>query len=92
MAKKAEESEIDSRADAENVDEILARLDALVSSLEKGDLPLEKSFETFKNGMELYNKGLKRLAQIEKQVQIILDDDGTTADFEPAAGRAKEED
>ena len=50
----------------------LAELEKLVSTLEKGDLPLEKTLEQFERGIALTRRCQKELQQAEQKVEILL--------------------
>lgn len=66
---------------AKSFEENLIELEALVLSLEKGDVPLEEAIATFEKGMKL-SKGLEtslksaeeKLAKIMKDEQEVLFD------------------
>ncbi len=50
----------------------LEELEKVVSQLENGDLPLEKSLELFENGMKLSEGCRKQLQDAEAKVEILL--------------------
>lgn len=52
----------------------LSRLEALVSSLEKGDLSLEKSLNVFEEGVRLSKNCVQLLNEAEKKVEFLLHD------------------
>jgi len=57
---------------AENdFEKALERLSVIVSGLEKGDLPLEKSLRLFEEGVQLSRYCSERLAQAEKRIQVL---------------------
>ena len=58
-------------------EEILARLQRVVSALEQGDLPLEKSLAVFEEGVRLSRLGARRLDEAERRVEILLENDRT---------------
>lgn len=64
-------------------EENMQRLEQIVRAMEKGDVPLEKSLELFREGTDLVNKCGMLLDEAELQVKMI------TADAE---GRPVEED
>jgi len=49
-------------------------LEALVSHLESGDLPLEVSLKEFEKGIQLSRRCQKALNNAEQRVKILLDD------------------
>ena len=49
----------------------LAELDAIVSEMESGQLPLEASLAAYKRGAELLQYCRQQLAAAEQQVQIL---------------------
>jgi len=59
----------------------LARLQEIVTSLEQGDLPLEKGVALFKEGTELARSCRKQLKEARHKVQIYSQ--GLLQDFDP---------
>jgi exodeoxyribonuclease VII small subunit len=55
-------------------EEALARLEAIVSELERGQLPLEDSMRIFEEGMKLSKTCLKMLEDAERKVEILIKD------------------
>jgi exodeoxyribonuclease VII small subunit len=55
---------------------LMEELERIVSQLESGDLPLEKSIELFEKGMGLAAAGTRKLDAAEKKVQMLLEEDG----------------
>lgn len=49
----------------------LAELEALVSQMESGQLPLEQSLAAYKRGAELLQYCQKSLADVEQQVRLL---------------------
>jgi len=49
----------------------LAELEALVSKMESGQLPLEQSLAAYKRGAELLQYCQKSLADVEQQVRLL---------------------
>jgi exodeoxyribonuclease VII small subunit len=58
----------------ESFETILKDLEAVVDTLEAGDLPLEDALEKFEHGIRLSREGAKRLEEAERRVQEILKD------------------
>ncbi len=65
-------------------EQALSDLEALVDSLEKGDLSLEASLEAFERGIGLARTCQKTLDQAEQRVQI-LSAKSADAELEPFA-------
>lgn len=55
----------------------LTQLEAIVTRLENGDLPLEKALKEFENGVQLAKLGQERLQQAEQRIQILLQKNAT---------------
>ncbi|HHE3463311.1 exodeoxyribonuclease VII small subunit [Pasteurella multocida] len=66
MAKKSTEK---TELDFENT---LQQLEAIVTRLESGELPLESALEEFERGIRLAHLGQERLQQAEQRIQILL--------------------
>jgi exodeoxyribonuclease VII small subunit len=63
---------------AEPYDAIVERLEKLVVELEGGKLPLEKSLETFAEGVRLAREAGRKLDEAERRVELLLRaDDGS---------------
>jgi len=59
----------------------LEELEALVTKLEKGDLPLEESLKEFERGVALTRSCQKELKEAEQKVSL-LTDKGEEQDFD----------
>ncbi len=55
-------------------EEAMARLETIVSELEKGDLPLDESLKIFEEGIRLSKSCLKMLDDAERKVEILVQD------------------
>ena len=77
MARKAVEPTLD-------FETTLTRLEAIVTRLENGDLPLEEALKEFENGVQLAKLGQERLQQAEQRIQILLQKNATVelADYQ----------
>jgi exodeoxyribonuclease VII small subunit len=53
----------------------LKRLEAVLESLEHGDLPLEESLAAFEEGVKLVKFCQQKLDEVEKKVELLLKDD-----------------
>lgn len=59
-------------------EEAIENLEKIVTELETGELPLDKSVENFKKGMELSNYCSNLLDEAEKTISILVEQrDGT---------------
>lgn len=67
---------------APSFEEALAELEALVESLEKGELSLEDSLKSFERGVSLTRTCQQALKEAEQKVQI-LSGKGPDAGLEP---------
>ena len=52
----------------------MARLEAIVGELEKGDLPLDESLKIFEEGIRLSKSCLRVLEDAEKKVEVLVQD------------------
>jgi exodeoxyribonuclease VII small subunit len=55
-------------------EEALARLEAIVAELERGELPLEDSMRVFEEGIKLSRVCLKMLEEAERKVEVLVKD------------------
>jgi len=68
----------------------LTELEAIVTMLENGDLPLEESLDLFEQGIKLSRECRERLAKAERRIEILLKDaDGNLSanQMEPESAR-----
>lgn len=54
-----------------NFEQALAELNAIVDTMEQGELPLEKSLEHFEKGVALIRQCQKALSEAEQKVAIL---------------------
>jgi exodeoxyribonuclease VII small subunit len=66
-------------------EEALARLESIVSHLERGDLSLEASMERFEDGIALSRVCAKKLAVAEARIQKLVDGANGEMYVEPIA-------
>lgn len=52
----------------------LTELEAIVTKLESGDLPLEQSLELFEKGIKLSRECRDRLANAERRIEVLMKD------------------
>lgn len=55
-------------------EQAMARLEAIVGELEKGDLPLDESLKIFEEGIRLSKSCLRVLEDAEKKVEVLVQD------------------
>src|SRR3989304_7734829 len=55
-------------------EDALARLETIVTELEKGDKPLEEALKIFEEGVRLSKSCMKMLEEAERKVEILLKD------------------
>jgi exodeoxyribonuclease VII small subunit len=61
----------------------MARLEAIVQELEKGDVALEQSLKLFEEGIKLSRICNKRLEEAERKVEILIKDKAGNITAEP---------
>lgn len=76
----AKENTVDERE--LTLEESFARLDELVEKLEDRDVPLEMSFQIYKEGMDLLKKCSEKIDLVEKKMRQI-NEDGQLGEFIP---------
>lgn len=64
-------------------EEVMKRLEQIVSSLEKGNLPLDESLKVFEEGVKLSKNCLRILDDAEKKVEILLKEKGDKGRLKP---------
>jgi exodeoxyribonuclease VII small subunit len=72
-------------------EEAMNQLEAIVTRLEAGDVPLEEALEQFKVGMDLSKYCQDTLNNAEKTLTKIVNADGSEVDFEEPASRSEGE-
>lgn len=65
-------------------DQSLIRLESLVTTLERGDIPLEEALDLFEQGVKLARECQGSLREAQQKVEILLADGETRQPFEPA--------
>ncbi|MBI1822878.1 MAG: exodeoxyribonuclease VII small subunit [Nitrospirae bacterium] len=68
-------------------EEAMSRLEEIVKSLEKGDLPLDKAMASFEEGVTLSKICMKHLEEADRKVEILIqnkDGEKQTAPFQIA--------
>jgi exodeoxyribonuclease VII small subunit len=69
----------------------LERLEGIVDSLEKGDLPLEDSLKIFEEGMELVNFCSRKLEEAEQKVTLLIQEGSGRVSQQPFEPERKDE-
>ncbi|MDQ0088211.1 exodeoxyribonuclease VII small subunit [Paenibacillus anaericanus] len=59
-----------------NFEDAMNQLEDVVSQLENGDVPLEKAIDLFQKGMQLSQLCSQKLAQVERKIEMIVENDG----------------
>ncbi len=67
-------------------EEAMAALEAVVSALEKGEVPLEKSIKLYDRGAALKAHCAGKLAQAEEKVELIRAAEGRAVGVTPVEG------
>lgn len=87
MAGKPEAPEV-SATPSPGFEQSFAQLEALVSQLESGDLPLDQALARFEQGIRLTRECQSALSAAQQKVQLLLQrgESITMEDFDPIAG------
>ncbi|GJL51048.1 exodeoxyribonuclease VII small subunit [Candidatus Nitrospira salsa] len=59
---------------AQKFEQALARLETIVTELERGELPLDESLKIFEEGIKLSKTCMKVLDDAERKVEILVQD------------------
>lgn len=70
----------------------MERLEGIVESLEKGDLPLEDSLKIFEEGMELVNFCSRKLEEAQQKITLLIREGGGKYSQQPFEPGEKTED
>jgi exodeoxyribonuclease VII small subunit len=62
-------------------EEAIKEIETIVQKLEQGDVPLEKAIEYFQEGIKLSQICKEKLTKVEKQMTMILNEQGEQAPF-----------
>lgn len=57
-----------------SLDKCFEELEAIVETLERGNIPLEESLKLFERGMALSRRCMKELEAIEQRIEMIVED------------------
>ena len=70
------------KAEPKSIEEIFERLESIISNLESGDIPLDKSLILFEQGITLAETCRVQLNAAEQKVQELMKDKGGLVDEE----------
>lgn len=75
------------RKKAVDFEKALSELEALVSTMEKGDMSLEESLKAFEAGIKLTRDCQAKLSEAEQKVEMLIEQQGELqlTDFDPDA-------
>lgn len=75
------------RKKAVDFEKALSELEALVSTMEKGDMSLEDSLKAFETGIKLTRDCQAKLSEAEQKVEMLIEQQGELqlTDFDPDA-------
>lgn len=88
MKEKAAKLEAGAEQPEIHFEEAMNQLEDIVSQLERGDVPLEKAIDLFQQGMKLSQLCGQKLTQVERKIEMIVEEDGQTGKqpFQPPIG------
>jgi exodeoxyribonuclease VII small subunit len=61
-----------SESDALSFEQVLDKLEGVVTELERGELPLEQALAAFERGVMLSRKGASLLDDAERRIEVLL--------------------
>lgn len=61
-----------SESDALSFEQVLEKLEGVVTDLERGELPLEQALAAFERGVMLSRKGASLLDDAERRIEVLL--------------------
>lgn len=76
MTEKMQENQ-----EEKSLGELFSGLDEVIANLEKEDVSLEESFSFYHRGMDLLKMCNDKIDRVEKQMQILLDEEGNIHEF-----------
>jgi len=68
-------------ATKQSFEKTLEALNTVVTTLEKGELPLEEALKHFKHGIKLTQSCQKSLEEAQQKVQMLLEEEDKLTDF-----------
>jgi exodeoxyribonuclease VII small subunit len=60
-------------------EQVLERLEGVVTELERGELPLDQALAAFERGVTLARDGAQRLDEAERRIELLLGDGDKSA-------------
>ena len=72
-------------------EECLQRLEAIVSALEAGNLPLEESLKVFEEGIVLSRRCARNLEEAERRIELLAKDESGELTTKPFTFEPDEE-
>lgn len=72
-----------------NFEDAMNQLEEVVAQLENGDVPLEKAIDLFQKGMQLSQLCSQKLAQVERKIEMIVEN-GAEIEKKPFAPLGEE--
>ncbi|MDO4344489.1 MAG: exodeoxyribonuclease VII small subunit [Eubacteriales bacterium] len=80
MAKKNEQESMQEKSEM-TLEEAFAELDGVLETLERRDITLEESFQTYQKGMELLKECNRKIDRVEKKMQV-MNEEGDLDEFQ----------
>ena len=77
----------ETKVEALSFEDALAQLDTIVTTLERGDVPLEDSIAQFEMGMKLARRCEDRLNESEQKVAVLLREGPALVEVDMESGR-----
>jgi exodeoxyribonuclease VII small subunit len=84
MKRKETEPEEAAANEGLSFEQMMERLEKLVSHMERGDLSLEESIRSFEEGVKLVKQCTAVLGQAEKRIQRLTEEGAGLAETQPA--------
>ena len=72
--------------EALSFEQAMEKLEQIVAKLENGDVPLEKAIDLFQEGMQLSKLCGGKLEQVERKIEMLVEQNGTVVKKPFAAG------
>lgn len=85
MARTSKKKAESDAAPPPSIDVMLDGLEAVVTELESGELPLEEALRKFEEGVKLARQGEQVLESVEERIEALLGDAEGTEPFEAHA-------
>ena len=85
MKRKGTEPDVSPGTEGPSFEQMMGRLEELVSTLERGDLSLEESIRAFEEGIKLVKECTAVLGQAEKRIQHLTQEGASLTQAVPPA-------